>query len=459
MDAHTLTTRLRPALAALATAAALLLGAASAHAEPGDADIVTTGGAGSCTFKVTGKLVVRNPTLTELNDAGWLQHGVLADNTPLKDVEIRVSGRTDPGTWNSWGSDYTDADGNFTVTESKCDARVVKVEARFHNGSLDVSGPDSPKWYSLYETSGTISPSLIDLQQEALPGGQGDQATSQARTDAQTWAVYQRAIDYIEGTGHGFHDQVVVHNPSWISQDTSFTDPPTGAIHIDPSQTTRLDVMLHELGHAWSYPYVDGEGCLTNDVLVADVFDFDPTTRTTHDASEKPCVAFEEGFAQFFARKLEYEMHSAKLIDVAPATADVTPRSREYMRDNLDMHTINDVAHKDVGWEQAFRVLTASDLPLLLFGDGTTPSGSAGVYANGLSCHGQPLLHSHLADALQIVGDSANHWNIKDIDIMFLLLRAADRGGWLSSEKDIPAYYDSIDPADTTFEPHMSYGC
>ena len=59
-------------------------------------------------------------------------------------------------------------------------------------------------------------------------------------------------------------------------QGTSATDPPTGEIHIDPSQTNRVDVMLHELGHAWSYPVVDNEGCLTWD-LVNDHLDHDPT--------------------------------------------------------------------------------------------------------------------------------------------------------------------------------------
>ena len=401
---------------------------------------------------------MRNPTLIERADSNHIQHGVIDDNAPLEQVEVRVSGRTSSGWFNSWGSDYTDSDGSFTVTESQCDARVVKVEARFHNGDLDVSGPDSPKWYVIYETPNAIDPSLIDLQREPFRGDDGDQATDQAHTDAQTWVVYQRAIDYVDDTGHRFYDQVVVHNPATLTQGTSATDPPTGDIHIDPNQTTRVDVMLHELGHAWSYPVVDNEGCLTWD-LVNDHLDHDPTTNYTHDDWEKPCVAFEEGFAQFFDRKLEYELHNAGELNTAPQAADVTPWTREHMRDHFGLRTLDDTSHSDFGWEQAFRVLTASDLPLLLFGDGKAAATSAGIYAGGLGCTGQPLLKNRLADALRIVGDSGDRFDLhSQPDLVFLLLRAQDRG-YLPTQTDFHAYEQSIDPAATTFEPHTEYGC
>jgi hypothetical protein len=131
------------------------------------------------------------------------------------------------------------------------------------------------------------------------------------------------------------------------------------------------------------------------------------------------------------------------------------------MRNALDVRTLDDVAHSDYGWEQVFRVLTVPDLPVLLFGDGKTYTGwNAGGYLAGVSCHGQPLFQNRLADALQAIGDRGDRFDLHNpqLDVMFFMLRAADRG-LLSTETDSPAYEPSIDPAATSFEPHTAYGC
>jgi hypothetical protein len=124
--------------------------------------------------------VVRNPTVDGL-----------VDNDPLEDVEVKVSGRAEFGLWNEWATERTDENGDFSVWKAECSDRKLKVEARFKSDDLRVTSSASTNWYLLYETSSRISPTTLDIGDEPFGGESGDQSTSQARTDAQTWAVFQ----------------------------------------------------------------------------------------------------------------------------------------------------------------------------------------------------------------------------------------------------------------------------
>ena len=251
----------------------------------GDVIVINTGDpdphADSCTYKITGRLVVKNPTV-----AG------IADGDPLKGVEISVSGATKYGWYKEWADVHTGADGKFSVTHQECDQRWVEVQARFDKSDLHVSGPSSPSWYQLYETSDVVNPKTIAL-------GNSTFASGQSRTDAQTWSVYRRLIDHMAAIGHPYLNKVTVHNPATLTSGISATDPILQDIHIDPAQTADLTTMVHEGGHAWMYPHVTGEGCLTWTALISG---------GTHAAQEDSCVAFNEGFAEFYASKAISEM-------------------------------------------------------------------------------------------------------------------------------------------------------
>lgn len=88
---------------------------------------------------------------------------------------------------------------------------------RFKSDALWVFGPASPSWYVLDQTLNAIDPSLIDLAREPFGGEDGDQAMTQARTDAGTWSVYRRAITYVTDQSHPFAKRVVVHNPADVT--------------------------------------------------------------------------------------------------------------------------------------------------------------------------------------------------------------------------------------------------
>jgi hypothetical protein len=205
--------------------------------------------------------------------------------------------------------------------------------------------------------------------------------------------------------------------------------------------------MLHELGHSWAYPREIGEGCLTS----AAIADGD-----THDFQENPCVAFNEGFADFFASKLIQEMNTAGLIALsAPST---TPLKRADLVAqgliNLDRAEQN-----ELGWDQAFRVLTSTDITRQLFGPGFGDAGTGDTYV-GPSCAGMPVGQDDLADALRVVGDSQDQFDLQDAQepsMSHFFNRAADRLATFDP-LDSVKYADTVDPQEE-IEPHEAYGC
>jgi hypothetical protein len=299
-------------LAASALAAAALLVPAGAFAAQSthDSDTDNTEPAGygsapdqphsqsssdSCKWTVTGRLYVRDPTLDGI-----------PDGEPLAGVEIKVSGADSVGSavnaFGKWGTTHTDANGEFSLAHTECNKRRVRVEAKFESasGDLRVLGASSPEWYVLKDTNDLQDASTIDLHGEPFGGETGDQATDQARTDAQDWILYRRAIDYVNSLGYPFLNGVTVNNPASLHVgDNSWTDPVFHGIHIAPKWTDSRWNMLHELGHAWAYPRERGEDCLIAGSTGSD---------TTHGLREKPWVAFNEGFANFFASKLDEEL-------------------------------------------------------------------------------------------------------------------------------------------------------
>ena len=406
----------------------------------------TTTGNNSCGFTVRGHLVVRDPTVDGL-----------VDNDPLEDVEVKVSGRSEFGVWNEWDTERTDENGDFSVWKGECSDRKVKVEARFKSDDLRVTSSASTDWYLLFETSSTISWRTLDIGDEPFGGGVGDQSTSQARTDAQTWAVFQRAIDYTASIGRPFLNKVTVHNPATLTVGLSATDPILQDIHIDPNDTADLDTWLHELGHAWMYPHVTGENCLTWNALI---------TGSTHDQVETPCVAASEGITEFLSNKLEQEMNTEGLIASTESPSldgefdTTTPMNRAELNTN-GLVSLSSVETNELGWDQAFRVLTSPDITRDLFGPGFGPGGPVATY-DGPSCasRGMPVGQDDLADALFVIGDSSDEFDLRDSNdpsVAELFDRAADRLGSFDVTDSI-AYLNAVDPT-LDSEPHEAYGC
>jgi hypothetical protein len=245
-----------------------------------------------------------------------------------------------------------------------------------------------------------------------------------------------------------------VHNPATLTVGLSATDPILQDIHIDPNDTADLDTELHELGHAWMYPHVTGEGCLTWTAVLSG---------STHDAQESPCTAISEGFAEFFSNKLEQEMNTAGLLHSSEASNSTTPRNRAQLAQTFGLPDMWALEGSDSGWEQVFRVLTSSDIIRQLFGDAAGTPGFVSTYTGPLSCF-MPIGQDDLADALQIIGDAQDQFDISNdpdpnstLTVFDVLTRADERlSGFDLSDR--LAYHSIIDPSSEQ-EPHERYRC
>ena len=399
----------------------------------------------SCTWTVKGRLYVRDPTLNGISSG-----------EPLVGVAVKVSGADSVGTvadaFGKWETVYTDSDGEFSVTHTECNKRRVRVEAKFESasGDLRVLGPSSPEWYVIKDTNNLVDASTIDLKGEPFRGETGDQDTDQARTDAQTWVLYRKAIDYVTSLGYPFLNDVTVDNPAAVTvNDNSWTDPVFHGIHITPKATNDRWNMLHELGHAWAYPREFGEEC-----LIAGAFGTD----TSHGLREQPCVAFNEGFANFFASKLDEEMTAAKLLTSTPASS--APHTRAWLV-SKGVLNLDDASHNDNGVDQAFRVLTQQDITSELFGNGIGATGGTASYADaGCAGHGVPTGLNGLNTALKVIGDANDQFDVQGAGrptIEDLFARADER---LNKFDDWDAsYYSQIVDPSSDVEPHELYAC
>ena len=408
-----------------------------------------------CEWTVTGRLTVSNPTVDGVN------HG-----DPVAGVEVRLSGRTTPKVvgigiplpYTQWDAATTDTNGEFSLSYQQCGAREAKIEARFESDDLRTTSSTSPDWYELHKTPGAITPTSILLGDEPFGGETGAQALTQARIDAQTWIVYRKALDHLAAIGQPSLLDVTVDNPAIVSTNTdSWADPVLHEIHIAPANTTSLDNMLHELGHIWAYPREIGEDCLITAVAPPP---FGDGSFSTHDQVETPCVAFNEGFADFFSNKLEEEMNSEALLASSEPLNMTTPMNRATLNDN-GLVSLSSVATNELGWDQVFRVLTSDDITRDLFGPGFGAALPVSTYT-GPSCAGagMPVGLDDLATALRVIGYTGDRIDLSDSDdpsVADVFDRAADRLAGFD-DTDAIAYLNAVDPT-LDSEPHDAYGC
>jgi hypothetical protein len=401
-------------------------------------------GGSSCRWTVKGHVLVRNPTLPGLSDG-----------EPVAGIQVKVSGAdwagSPLGIFNSWGTDVTDSAGNFSVTHTECNKRRVRVEARFESDDLRVLGPSSPGWWELDDTDDLIEPSTIDLGGEPFGGETGEQRLTQAKTDAQTWILYRRAIDYLASIGYPALNHTTVHNPATLAPNGSWSDPLLHEIHIAPSMTDSVYAMLHEFGHAWAYPRELGETCLLDAVL---------KDADTHDYQETRCTAFNEGFADFFGHKLWLQMHDAGLLSSAPGASTLQPLSRANLV-GKGLISLRDAEQNELGWDQAFRLLGSTDVTRWQLGPNYGSWVQAQAYT-GPSCAGRgvPTGLDDLADALQVIGSSSDQFDLQDADdptMQAFFDRADDRLAGFDSW-DAVQFTNFADPAGSV-EPHDAYGC
>ena len=106
---------------------------------------------------------------------------------------------------------------------------------------------------------------------------------------------------------------------------------------------------------------MSGEFCLTETLIL---------TQNTHGLVDDHCVAFGEGFAEYWKDKMMEELFG---------DAPVLPYNREYLSNNLKLANLSLMQRYDKGWESVFHTLSTENLHKYDFLQANT-SGTGGIY-------------------------------------------------------------------------------
>ena len=409
--------------------------------------------AADCNWTVKGRLKVEH-RLSELKTA----YGTSA----LENVEVKVSAKEKVpvigwGTWNGWPTVRTRSDGSFTVTTTRnCDQRRFKVEVQFADDDLEVrhehatSSLDKVKWYTIIdEASGEHAAGTTDYGDEIFrASGAHDLNDDEAWSHADIWFLYKKAIAKAAsyGSDYAFTTKVQIKYPhnSAVAGDeaeASYANPTTKVIYIFRSNDGRedhfsVDTLLHEMGHVWAYNHTSGEICLTETLLLHG---------NTHGLVDDHCVAFHEGWAEFYA----HEMKRALL-----GGTKVLPYSRPELNDSggsvspaLTSKSL--VQRHDAGWLSVLHTLTTPALFIYKFGTpgDTTPKPKIeALPAYGVACPSPNVSFKDVMSVFNAGGQYPNKLSRSETTIDAFIDRAAARLGSLSVE-DAETIKKLVNPA------------
>ena len=244
---------------------------------------------GSCGWTVKGHLLVRNPTVQGISDGD-----------PVVGVKVKVSGRS------TLGAALGELGYNLGHRHHELQRRVLGLgdrvrrspgqgrgEVRERQRRPTRPGPTAPPGGSstTRSTRSLRARSTSTASRSAASPAISHFAGQDRRPDVDSVSPGDRLPRPI---GCPLLNNTTVHNPATLAPNGSWSDP---ILHESTSsrRTDSVYTMLHEFGHAWAYPREIGRG-LPDGAVIKD--------GDTHDFKETPCVAFNEGFADFFGHKL-----------------------------------------------------------------------------------------------------------------------------------------------------------
>jgi len=314
----------------------------------------------------------------------------------LAGVKVRVSGATPLlngwGTWNAWPPVTTDAYGRFAVRQAKgCGRRRIKLEIKFQDDDLEIRHRTSTnsltkvKWQELDRYAGEGGLIIVDDFEIGRPAGTPGVLAKEpagALAHADIWVLYKKIISLMKARGSVFEfkKQVKIKYPhdgvAPDERESSYANPENGVIYITDKgsfENFTADTLVHELGHIWSYQHsadsynisipimgVKRPSCLTLGFLRGVKFQ-------THGLVADRCVAFYEGFAEFFKDHVLFSMFKnsyQKCGNECPQKRPV-PFSRAYLGfgpwtggAREPIINIELLQRHDMGWYSALHALT-----------------------------------------------------------------------------------------------------
>lgn len=250
-----------------------------------------------CTWRIGGKVAV-NATEIELG----------ATARALEGVTIQVAATNlSWGPFTTWDTVESGHDGRFEVVKTKsCAKRRFRVWMKLDSADLQVKNGDGGEWVLLRDDGSgtwTLWQSKTELGAwtfaHGAAGALGDRMKVRRAT---TWYMATRLMDWLESRDPwlGFGRKLHVKYPANVLSGVSWAAIDTVYIHSDDkSDQWNPWTLMHEIMHIWNYDHNSG---VTN-WLAGVLWDFN-----THGHQEEPAIAFHEGFAEFAAEQLLFEL-------------------------------------------------------------------------------------------------------------------------------------------------------
>lgn len=400
-----------------------------------------------CDWTVKGKLAVEH-RLDALKNA----YG----SSALENVQVKVSAKHKVagvwGTWNDWPIVRTKADGSWSVTQDKnCADRRFKIEVKFDDDTVEVRHHTSTSsltkvlWYTILdESSGDHDDGTVDFGTKTFrASGAHDLDDDEAWSHADIWVLYHLAAEKAAsfGSAYAFTTKIKVKYPhnSDIAPDSaesSYANPTTKVIYIFRANDGSPDhfnasSFLHELGHIWAYNHTTGEICLTETLV---------TTFNTHGTVGDSCVAFHEGWAEYFSHEMDRALFGG--------TKEL-PYARPELIDR-GLSTTSKVEHNDDGWTSVFHALSTPTLHRYEFGTATSSTPSDRITATAGTGFGCSSPNISFKDVMSVfnAGNGYDKLARADTTITKFFERAAARLSNLSDD-DSDSLVRLINPAST----------
>jgi hypothetical protein len=333
-----------------------------------------------CSWTVAGTLKVQTqqPTLS----------AKFGPQIALKGVKAKVSGATVGDIFESWGEVTTDSSGKFSITKQKsCGDRKLKIEVRFESNDVEIRDdklagvlPNVP-WYTIvHDSEKRRKPGLTQILPTVFASSKlHDLDNSIARHHADIWVIANLMREQLATYGPQFKfinkTKIKYPNNEAIAPDgseASFVHPTTRVVNIFRSNDLTNDhlakdggvnVLFHEMTHAWAFERVHGELDLAINLL---------TSLSTHCSNNEQHVSFHESFADFTRDQLKVEIFGA---------SHRVPFNRDALKEGLScegtvdrMTSIAIMEKRELGWMSLFRMLTTPNLKQFKYSGEATSS-------------------------------------------------------------------------------------
>lgn len=303
-------------------------------------------------------------------------------NQPICGVEVRVQASASVGSWTSWGTTTSQADGSFSLTTTRRDdARLFRAQIRLKGDDLQVrwgsleanlvaslvpSAHNSP-WITVWESSHTRRPPTVAVPEVHFAEGASGELGGDFYRSAVTWYLTRSLMDRLlaEDSWIAFKHKINVIYPGPTISHDPYANGVYRSVYI-PKPTWTVDTVLHEVMHLWNYQHNHG----TTNWLFA-------VCGSTVSDQEQPYVAFHEGFADYAMEDILHQIwgfpkilpENRRVMSVNYATTrgalDLLERNHRGVIGALHLLTAQNIYSLDFGTrDEPFVGYTAQRLPL-----------------------------------------------------------------------------------------------